>query len=98
MVAVRVLGMDDNSTKAGGVPWWEFDVVTGEKLLDISFDPAGRDDGTIKYTHMAWSNILEITEIIWKFKYQIRVFFPSGRVLDEVTTKYYSLTSFYYIL
>lgn len=40
MVAVRVLGMDANYTKSGGGPWWEFDVVTGEKLLDISFDPA----------------------------------------------------------
>lgn len=40
MIAVRVLGMDANYTKAGGGPWWEFDVVTGQKLLDVSFDPA----------------------------------------------------------
>lgn len=98
IVSVRVLGMDANYTKAGGGPWWEFDVVTGEKLLDISFDPAERDNGTVKYTPMARSEILEITENIWKFKYQIRVFYSQVECLMESTLNIISLLHYFILL
>lgn len=50
VVSVWVSGIEADYTKACGGPWWEFDVVTGEKLLDINFDPKERADGTVKHT------------------------------------------------